>query len=77
MIWGWIFEDAANVAGMGEDDIDIALSNMRQLQGHLTMLDQIHTTLKDLIREHLKSIAPDGVHGPTHQPHRQAQVPAR
>ena len=52
MIWDWIVEDAANVAGIGEDDVDIALSKVRTLQGHLVVLGRIHSALQERITEH-------------------------
>lgn len=47
MIWDWIVEDAANVAGVGEDDVDIALAKVRRLQGHLIVLGRIHAALQE------------------------------
>ena len=47
MVWDWIVEDAANVAGVGEDDVDIALAKVRRLQGHLIVLGRIHAALQE------------------------------
>ena len=55
MVWDWIVEDAANVAGIGEDDVEVALSKLRRLQGHLIVLGRIHTALQNRIREHLEN----------------------
>ncbi len=55
MVWDWIVEDAANVAGIGEDDVEVALSKLRRLQGHLIVLGRIHTALQDRIRGHLEN----------------------
>lgn len=55
MIWNWIVEDAADVAGIGEDEVDVALSKVRRLQGHLIVLGRIHTALQDRMREHLEN----------------------
>ena len=53
MVWDWIVEDAANVAGVGEDDVDIALAKVRRLQGHLIVLGRIHAALQQRIVEYL------------------------
>ena len=47
MVWDWIVEDAANVAGVGEDDVDVALAKVRRLQGHLIVLGRIHAALQE------------------------------
>ena len=54
MIWDWLVEDSANVAGIGDDDVDIALAKVRELQGHLIVLSRIHTALQQRITEHLE-----------------------
>ena len=55
MVWDWIVEDAANVAGIGEDDVDVALTKVRRLQGHLVVLGRIHSALQERIAEHLEN----------------------
>ena len=47
MVWDWIVEDAASVAGVGEDEVDIALAKVRRLQGHLIVLGRIHAALQE------------------------------
>ena len=58
MVWDWIVEDAANVAGVGEDDVADALPKVRRLQGHLVVLGRLHTALQDRITEHLDGAVP-------------------
>ena len=53
MVWDWIVEDAANVTGIAEDDMDVALAKARTLQGHLVVLGRIHIGLQERITEHL------------------------
>ena len=62
MVWDWIVEDAASVAtigedvaGIGEDDVDVALAKVRRLQGHLIVLGRIHAALQQRITEYLES----------------------
>ena len=55
MVWDWIFEDAAAVAGIGEDDVDVALSKARRLQGHLVVLGRIHMALQQRTKEYLEN----------------------
>lgn len=53
MVWDWIVEDAADVTGIAEDDMDVALAKARTLQGHLVVLGRIHIGLQERITEHL------------------------
>lgn len=55
MVWDWIVEDAASVAGIGEDDVDVALAKVRRLQGHLIVLGRIHAALQERITEYLEN----------------------
>ena len=52
-VWDWIVEDAANVTGIAEDDMDVALEKVRTLRGHLSVLAGIHIGLQERITEHL------------------------
>ena len=54
MIWDWIVEDSANVAGIGDDSLDVALAKVRELQGHLIVLSRLHAALQERITEHLQ-----------------------
>ena len=53
MVWDWIVEDAANVTGIVDDDMDVALAKVRTLQGHLVVLGRLHTGLQERITEHV------------------------